>query len=237
LDGVDYNSNNALHEASRGRRSNPLKRIFNHHSAATSSTNCRQHPASPFAQEPHVRAAFSSSKQFPDFTDMSLSMHQASVPALVQILTSVSAILDKAAAHCEARKIDPTVIVNYRLAPNMFPLSRQVQIMTDQAKGGTARLAGAEVPSYPDTEVSFADLQARIAKVIGFVKSFPADAIDGSEDKEIVLKVGGSEMKFTGRQYLFNFVLPNFYFHATTTYAILRHCGVELGKRDFLGAI
>ncbi len=167
---------------------------------------------------------------------MSFSMYQASVPPVVQILSSLSAILDKAAAHCATRKIDPAALTNFRLAPDMFPFSRQVQIVTDQAKGMAARLAGVEVPAYPDTETTFAELNARIAKTLDFVKSFPANRIDGSENKEIVLKVGGNEMKFTGSQYLVHFVLPNFYFHAATAYDILRHCGVELGKRDFLGA-
>lgn len=167
---------------------------------------------------------------------MSFSIYQASVPAVLQILSSLSNILDKAVAHCEARKIDPAILINYRLAPDMFPLSRQVQIVTDQAKGMAARLGGAEVPSYADTEVSFSDLKARIAKTIEFVKSFKPGQIEGSEDKEIVLKVGGNEMKFKGGQYLTHFVLPNLYFHAATAYDILRHCGVPLGKKDFLGA-
>lgn len=167
---------------------------------------------------------------------MSFSMYQAAVPPVLQILTSLSAVLDKAEAHCASRKIDPAVLVNYRLAPDMFPLSRQIQIMTDQAKGMAARLAGAEVPSYPDTEASFEELKARIAKTIAFVKSFAPDRIDGSEDKTVTLKPGGKEMTFTGSRYLIHFVLPNFYFHATTAYDILRHCGVEIGKMDFLGS-
>jgi hypothetical protein len=168
---------------------------------------------------------------------MSFSMYQAAVPPILQILTSVSAILDKAAAHCAARKIDPAALLTYRLYPDMFPLARQVQVMTDQAKGMAARLAGVDVPSYPDAETSFEDLKARIAKTIAFVKSVTPAQIDGSEDKAIAFKAGATELKFTGRQYLTGFVFPNFYFHATTTYDILRHCGVELGKRDFLGAI
>jgi hypothetical protein len=166
---------------------------------------------------------------------MSISMYQAAVPPILQTLTSTSAILDKAAAHCAARKIDPAVLVHFRLFPDMYPLSRQVQIMTDLAKGMAARLGGVEVPSYADTEMSFEALTARIAKTVTFVKSFTPSRFDGSGDREIILKAGGNELKFTGRQYLTNFVLPNFYFHATTTYNILRHCGVEIGKRDFLG--
>jgi hypothetical protein len=168
---------------------------------------------------------------------MSFSMYQAAVPPVLQILGSISTILDKAAAHCAARKIDPAALLTFRLSPDMFPLSRQVQIMTDQAKGMAARLAGVEVPSYADTEATFDDLKARVAKVTAYVKGFTPAQIDGSEDKPIVIKAGGNELKFTGRQYLTGFVFPNFYFHATTTYNILRHCGVELGKRDFLGAI
>jgi hypothetical protein len=168
---------------------------------------------------------------------MSFSMYQAAVPPVLQILASVSAILDKAAAHCAARKIDPAALLTFRLFPDMFPLSRQVQVVTDQAKGMAARLAGIEVPSYADTETTFDELKARIAKTTAFVKSVTPAQIDGSEDRPIVIKAGGNELKFTGRQFLTGFVFPNFYFHATTTYNILRHCGVELGKRDFLGAI
>jgi hypothetical protein len=166
---------------------------------------------------------------------MSFAFHQAAVPPILQILTSLSAILDKAAKHCEARKIDPAVLLNFRLAPDMFPLTRQVQIMTDQAKGMAARLAGLEVPAYADTEASFADLRARIAKTTDFVKSVDRAAIDAGADRAVTLKAGNTELKFTGRDYLTSFVFPNFYFHATTAYDILRHCGVELGKRDFLG--
>jgi uncharacterized protein len=166
---------------------------------------------------------------------MAFALHQAALPPILQILTSISAVLDKAAKHCESRKIDPAVLLNYRLAPDMFPLARQVQVMTDQAKGMAARLAGLEVPSYPDTETSFAELKARIARTIDFVKSVDPRAIDAGVDRAITLKGGNTEFKFTGRDYLTSFVFPNFYFHATTAYDILRHCGVELGKRDFLG--
>jgi uncharacterized protein len=168
---------------------------------------------------------------------MQLSMYQASSPVFVQFLTSLSAILKKAADHCAAKKIDPAVLVNGRLSPDMFPLSRQVQIATDQAKGGMARLAGAEVPSYADTEATFEDLQARIRKTLDFVQSFKPEEIDGSEERDILLKLGGREMTFKGRDYLLTFVHPNFYFHVSATYAILRHCGVEIGKRDFLGTV
>ncbi len=166
---------------------------------------------------------------------MSFSIYQAAVPPVLQILTALSGILDKAAAHCEARKIDPAALINFRLAPDMFPFSRQVQIATDQAKGMAARLTGAEVPSWPDSETSFAELKARIAKAVDFVKSFPPARFEGAESREVALKIGGNEIKFSGESYLLSFVFPNFYFHATTAYDILRHCGVELGKRDFLG--
>lgn len=166
---------------------------------------------------------------------MSTTMHQASVPAFVQMLTALDGILGKAEAHCAARKIDPAVVAAWRLAPDMFPLSRQVQIACDFAKGATARLAGIEVPSWPDTETTLGELRARIAKTIAYVKGFPAAEIDGSEMRDINLKVGGQPMQFKGAPYLRHFVLPNFYFHATTAYAILRHVGVEVGKRDFIG--
>ncbi len=167
---------------------------------------------------------------------MPFTMHDVAVPAVLQILNSISAILGKAGSHCEEKKLDPSVLVNYRLAADMFPLSRQIQIMTDQAKGMMARLAGVEIPAYADTEATLPELQARIAKTIDFVKSFSADQIAGTEDKEITLKIAGAEIKMPGRQYLINFVLPNFYFHASTAYDILRHAGLPVGKRDFLGA-
>lgn len=167
---------------------------------------------------------------------MTLSMYQAGIPVVTRYLNNLSTLIDKAAAHCAARKIDPTVLVNFRLTPDMLPFSRQVQIATDQVKGMAARLAGVEVPSYPDTETTFDELKARIAKTVAYLGTFKADQIDGTEDKEITLKAGAAEFKFKGDDYLVGFVLPNFYFHVTTAYAILRHCGVEIGKRDFLGA-
>lgn len=166
---------------------------------------------------------------------MSLTMYQASIPAFIHMLGNLSAILDKAAAHAEAKKIDPAVFVNARLSPDMFPLSRQVQIATDIVKGCAARLAGIEVPSYADNETTFAELQARIAKTVAFLQSVSAAQIDGSEEREITLKFGSRELHYLGQAYLLDFVNPNFYFHLTTTYAILRHKGVEIGKRDFLG--
>ncbi len=168
---------------------------------------------------------------------MPLSIHQASVPALLQILGSLAGLIDKAIAHCEARKIDPAVIVGYRLAPDMFAFGRQIQIATDQAKGIAARLAGVEIPKFEDVEVSLDDLKARLAKTADFIKSLPAAQFEGAEDRAILLKVGGHELNFTGTTYLFGFGLPNFYFHAATAYDILRHTGVAIGKRDFLGAV
>jgi uncharacterized protein len=168
---------------------------------------------------------------------MAMSMYQASVPAFLQILRSLSAILDKAETFAAERKIDPAVLLAWRLAPDMFTLTRQVQITTDQAKGGCARLAGVEVPKWPDDETSFEDLRARIAKTLDFVQGFDPSDLDGSEQRDITITVGGRPMQFKGQQYLMSFVLPNFYFHATTAYAILRHCGLPIGKRDFLGAI
>ncbi len=166
---------------------------------------------------------------------MPLSMYQASIPVFMRMLGNLSALLDKAAAHAEAKKIDPLVFTNARLAPDMFPLTRQIQIATDGVKGCAARLAGVDLPSYQDTETTFPELQGRIKKTVDFLKGFNADQIDGTEDKAITLKVGGQDMTFKGQAYLLNFVLPNLYFHIATTYAILRHNGVEIGKRDFLG--
>jgi hypothetical protein len=167
---------------------------------------------------------------------MSLSMYQASTPVFIRGLENLSAILNKAAAHAEARKIDPAVFINARLAPDMFPLSRQVQIATDGAKGCAARLAGIEVPSYEDTETTFPELQARIKKTVAFLKSVSAAQIDGSGERKVIFKLRGKDVSFLGQPYLLNFVLPNFYFHITTAYAILRHNGLEIGKLDYLGS-
>jgi hypothetical protein len=166
---------------------------------------------------------------------MPLTMYQASAPVFLQMLSSFSTILDKAEAFAAERKIDPAVLLSYRIAPDMFPLIRQVQIATDHAKGCCARLAGVEVPRYADDETSFADLRARIAKTIAFVEGIQPSAIDGSEERDIEIRVGGQSMQFKGQSYLLGFALPNFYFHATTAYAILRHCGLGIGKRDFMG--
>ena len=168
---------------------------------------------------------------------MSLSMYQASIPAFVQMLNNFSAILDKAKAHATSCKIDPEVLLNYRLAPDMFPFVRQLQIAADLAKGAAARLAGVEVPKHDDTEKTFADLKARLTKTLTFVQSFKPSDINGSEDRDIRLTLGEHTMSFKGQPYLVHFVMPNFYFHCATAYDILRHCGVELGKRDFVGTI
>jgi len=166
---------------------------------------------------------------------MTISMYQASAPRLANSLKNLSAILDKAAAHAEAKKIDPAVLLSTRLYPDMLPLLRQVQIASDSAKGAVARLAGVEVPKYEDTEETIADLKQRLAKTIDFVSSFKPAQIDGSEEKDIHLKLGQREVDWKGMQYLLGFALPNFYFHVVTAYDILRHSGVEIGKRDFIG--
>ncbi len=166
---------------------------------------------------------------------MTISMYQASVPAFVQTLNALDAILVKADAYCVAKKIDPAVLVQSRLYPDMFPFARQVLIACDFAKGASARLSGKDVPSWPDNEVTIADLRARIAKTLDFVRTVQASDIDGSETRDISMKVAGQQMEFKGLPYLTQFVLPNLYFHAATAYAILRHNGLDIGKRDFMG--
>jgi hypothetical protein len=162
-------------------------------------------------------------------------MYQASAPRFINMLNNLSAIFDKAIAHAEARKIDPAALTTFRLYPDMLPLSRQVHIACDAAKNAVARLAGVEVPKHEDVEQTFPELKARIAKTIAFIRTIQPAQIDGTEDKDISLKIGGRDMKFTGMQYLLGFALPNFYFHVTTAYNILRHNGVEIGKMDYLG--
>jgi hypothetical protein len=166
---------------------------------------------------------------------MAMSMYQASVPALVNMLRNVRTILQKAASHVEAKKLDPSTLTGFRLFPDMFPLSRQVQIATDMSKSCVARLAGQEPPKWEDNEKTFEELIARVDKAIDYAKGFKAAQIDGSEARDVGLKSPRGEMKFKGEQFLVHFVLPNFYFHCTTTYNILRHNGVELGKMDFIG--
>jgi len=168
---------------------------------------------------------------------MTISMFQAAVPPSLQMVDAMSGVLAKAAAHCEARKIDPSVLLGCRLFPDMFALTRQIQVAADFAKGGCARLAGVDAPKFEDTEETFAELRARLDRTAGFIRTLVPSQIDGSEDRAIVIRIAGNEMRFRGQPYLLHFMLPNLYFHATAAYAILRHNGVEVGKRDFVGAI
>lgn len=165
-----------------------------------------------------------------------LSMYSASVPAFIRMLGNLRAILEKGAAYAAARKFDPAVLVNGRLAPDMFALARQIQIATDAVKGCVSRLAGVEIPKYEDTEATLPDLIARLDKTIAYVKTFKPAQIDGTEEKAIVIKSPRGDLNFNGQQYLVHFVLPNLYFHVTTAYNILRHNGVEIGKQDYLGS-
>jgi uncharacterized protein len=166
---------------------------------------------------------------------MTISMYQASVPSLIRALDNLAAILEKGAAHAEARKVDPVVLINSRLYPDMFPLGRQVQIASDIARRGAARLAGTEAPKLEDNETTFPELIARLRNTVAYLETLVSEHIDGSEEKSITLPVGKETMTFEGLPYLLTFVLPNVYFHVTTAYNILRHCGVELGKKDYLG--
>ena len=166
---------------------------------------------------------------------MTISMYQACVPPLIHSLNNLAAILQKGAAHAEAKKIDPSVLINSRLYPDMFPLVKQVQIASDIARRGAARLAGSEAPNIEDNETTFPELIARLQKTTSYLETLTPDVIDGSEEKSISLPVGKDTMTFEGMPFLLYFVLPNVYFHVTTAYDILRHCGVELGKMDFLG--
>ena len=168
---------------------------------------------------------------------VSLSMHSTTVPAFVRTLGSMLVWFDKAEAHAEARKFDSANYLGLRLAPDMLPLTRQVQICSDGAKGCVARMAGIEVPKWDDTEASIDELRARIRKTIDYVQSVSAAQFEGSEGREIVLPTrAGEPLRFNGENYVRDFVLPNFYFHATVTYTLLRHAGVAIGKRDYLGA-
>jgi hypothetical protein len=164
-------------------------------------------------------------------------MSQASLPVFEIGLNALSGVLDKAAGYAAAKKVDPAVLLGWRLAPDMFALARQVQVACDQAKNGAARLAGAEPPKFEDTETSIDQLKGRIAKTLAYIKGLDAKAIDASPDREITFPLGPNKSQMKGGDFLDHFVLPNFYFHLTAAYAIVRHCGVELGKRDFLGAI
>ena len=168
---------------------------------------------------------------------MSLSMHAASVPAFVRQLGAMLVWLDKAQAHAEARKFSPDNYLGLRLAPDMLPFTRQIQIAADFAKGCVARLAGQEVPKWADDEATLDELRARIRKTIDYVQTFSAAQIDGSEGRPITIaRRVGDPLQFDGETFLKHYALPNFYFHVTTAYALLRHAGVEIGKTDYLGA-
>ena len=167
---------------------------------------------------------------------MSLSMYSTSIPVFRRMLGSLGAVLETAETHALARKIEPAALLQARLFPDMFPLIKQVQVASDFAKGASARLAGAEVPQFDDNELSFAELQQRITKTLGYIDSLPRDAIEASGERPVTHGAGERARRFdSGEAYLTGFVLPNFYFHVTTAYAILRHNGVPIGKRDFLG--
>ena len=167
---------------------------------------------------------------------MTISMFQACVPPFIRALTNLAAILDKGAAHAKARKIDEAVLLNSRLFVDMFPLVRQVQIATDMAKNGCARLAGVEPLAFPDDETTFSQLYARIDRALEYINGFGAEQLDGSEARAVSFMTrNNGEMRFDGQSYLLQFVLPNLFFHGTTAYAILREAGVALGKTDFLG--
>jgi uncharacterized protein len=166
---------------------------------------------------------------------MSLSMYQVSVPRFANILNNLSNILDKAQAHVDARKIDPATLTTYRLFPDMLPFTKQVQIACDSAKGAVARLAGIENPVHEDNEKTLPELKARIAKTLAFIQSVSPAQIDGTEDKDIVVRRADTEVHYKGMQFLLGSAIPNIYFHVTTAYNILRHNGVEIGKRDYLG--
>jgi hypothetical protein len=166
---------------------------------------------------------------------MTLSVYTASVPVLTQMLTALSDVLKKAEAHAAEKNIEPDALLQARLFPDMLPFTRQVLIAADFAKGACARLAGADVPKYEDTEQSFADLKARIARTIAFIEGFAPAQIDGSEDRDITTSAGPNSKTFKGQAYLLNYALPQFFFHVTTAYALLRHNGVEIGKKNYMG--
>ncbi len=168
---------------------------------------------------------------------MSFSIYQSSVPVFQQTLKALAAILDKVAAHAEAKKVDPSVILSARLRPDMFAFTRQVQIACDHAKNGSARLANVEAPRFEDKEVSLDELKARVQATLDFIAGVDPKAIEANYDREITLPVGKNTLKMNGADYLLHFCLPNYYFHLTTAYDILRYAGVEIGKRDFLGEV
>jgi hypothetical protein len=185
----------------------------------------------------HIAESSAESNKINRRNTMTISMYQASVPPMIKTLSNLRSLLEKALVHAEAKKIDPAVLINARLYPDMFPLSRQVQIATDMAKGAASRLAGKEVPSYEDNEATFPELVARLDKTIALLETFKPEDIDGSEDRTITLPMRDRTLTFKGLHYLTDYVLPNVYFHTTTTFAILRHNGVEIGKKDFLGKV
>jgi hypothetical protein len=166
---------------------------------------------------------------------MTVSMYQISVPVFTRMLNNLTGIMEKAAAHCEERKIDPAALTQYRLYPDMFPFFKQIHIATDAARNGSAYLAGAEPLRFENTEQTFPELIGRVQKTIEYVNSFKPEQIDGTEEKEISIQRGETTLTYRGQDYLLNRVLPNFFFHITTAYDILRHNGVELGKKDYLG--
>jgi uncharacterized protein len=167
---------------------------------------------------------------------MAISMYAASIPVFKQMLTSLNEILNKAEAHATEKKIDPNALLQARLFPDMFPLTRQIQIAADFAKGVSARLAGLDVPAYEDSETSFAELRARIAKTLAFIEGIKPAQVDGSEEREVTIQAGTPrEKKFSGQTYLLHYGLPQFFFHVSATYSILRHNGIEIGKRDYMG--
>ena len=168
---------------------------------------------------------------------MSITLYEFSIPGLVRGLTNMSAILDKAGAYATAKKFDPLILTQSRLFPDMHPLTRQVQIACDTAKGAAGRLAGVEVPKHEDTEASLEELKQRIAKTVDFLKSVTQPQVNGAEDRTIEIKFPSGAWKFSAASYITDFVMPNFYFHVSMVYALLRQSGVEIGKGDFLGAI
>lgn len=168
---------------------------------------------------------------------MSISMYQASLGVMTPMMMNLKAMLEKAAAHCDAKKIDGSILPAFRLYPDMFPLSRQIQIATDHAKGCPARLAAVEPPPFEDNEKTLAELIARVQKTLDYMNTFKPEQIDGSEQRAIEFKIGSHELKFIGHVYVQKFAMPNFYFHVATAYNILRHNGVEIGKSDFLGQL
>jgi uncharacterized protein len=173
----------------------------------------------------------------PEGVLVSLPMYDAAVPGMVHSLKNLDAILDKAVAYAEGKKVDPTILVGSRLAIDMLPFSTQIHRATETARGGAARLAQMDIPSLPDEDKTVAELKDRLAKTVAFLESIPKEKFTGAEDRTITQKLAGRDMTFPAKQYLFGFMIPNFYFHVTTAYAILRHNGVEIGKIDFLRGI